>query len=421
MGKLIKNVNVFNGIDEALLPSASIVIEGNMIVNITQEILDETAFATVIDGNGKTAIPGLIDAHMHLSLSDRNLPNLDTMTIDEQAIRAAKIAEDTLFRGFTTVRTLGSLDVGLKRCIDNGYATGPRIFPSHSAIAQTCGHGDWRQNRAQTRGFWGEDSAIMKGKAFVIADGVPEILKTVRQQLYLGASLFKIMAGGGATSRRDPLETSQFTLEEMKAAVDAASDYGTYVVAHIHTKKSMLRAMEAGVMCFEHATFMDEEVAQLMAEKGVWLCTQYALANSIANRLIKQPSEAVYQRKEMVGKAVLALAPLAQKYGIKQVFGTEFVGDRQTQAQQLTDFTARKEVFGSFEALKQATGYANELFQLTTCMNPYPEGEVGILTTGSFADLLLIEGNPVEDVDILTDTNNMKLIMKDGEIFKNTL
>ncbi len=418
---LIKNANVFDGISSTLKNNMSVVVDGNFIEDITDGAVDENTFEQCLDAGGKTVIPGLIDCHSHLGISDSMLNNLDTMRIDELAIRAAKIAEDTLMRGFTTVRTVGSLDLGLKNCIDNGYATGPRIFPSHAAISQTAGHSDFRQNRAQTRGFWGEDSPLMRSKMLVVADGVPEVLKAVREQLFLGASQIKIMAGGGAASFCDPLETCQFTLEEMKAAVDAAADYGTYVCAHIHTEKAMMRAAEAGVRCFEHASFLTDELAKIMVDKDIWLCGQYAVAHLIAERKIPLPSELLYQKTERVGKGILKSAELVQKYGLKQVFGTDLVGDRKTQARQLDDFVAREELFGSVESLKHATGYANELFKLTTCMNPYPEGQVGILGKGSFADLLIVEGNPLEKVSLLADMSNTKLIMKDGIIYKNIM
>lgn len=420
MKKIIKNANVFDGKNEVLLNKATIVIEDNLVKEITVGVVDEAEDDVIIDAEGKTVIPGLIDAHVHMFASE-SFHILDKMTYDEIVIRSAKIAEEMLMRGFTSVRDVGSPTVGLKKAIDDGYAIGPRIFPSNAAISQTSGHSDYRQNRAQGRTHLGEESPIMKSGAFAIADGVPEVLKAVREQLFMGASQIKVMAGGGASSIYDPLDTNQYTLDELKAAVQAAEDYGTYVCAHIHTAPSMLRAAEAGIKCFEHASLMTEEVARVIAENDIWVCCQYGIAEMVAERKIPLGSELLYQKTERVGKGAVKHIEYIKKYNIKTVYGTDFIGTKEIHANQLSEFTARKKYFGSFEGLKHATGNAHELFKLCTYQNPYPEGKLGVLEEGSYADLIIVEGNPVEDLDVITDTNNMKLIMKDGKVYKNTL
>lgn len=420
MKKIIKNANLFDGRNEELIKNATIVIENNLIKEITTEEINENDFDKVIDAEGRTVIPGLVDAHVHIGLSD-TFGNIDKMTYDEIAIRSAKIAEEMLLRGFTTVRDVGSSTVGLKKCIDEGYATGPRIFPSNAAISQTCGHSDYRQNRAQRRTILGEEAPIMRSGAFKVADGVPEVLKATREQLFMGASQIKIMAGGGASSIYDPLDTNQYTLEELKAIVQAAADYGTYVCAHIHTAPSMLRAAEAGVKCFEHASLMTEEVAKVIAEKDIWVCSQYGTAMLIAERKIPLDSELLYQKTERAGKGIVKHVDSIKKYNIKSVFGTDLIGPIEVHEKQLGEFSARKKFFGSYEGLKHATGNAHELFKLCTYQNPYPEGKVGVLEEGSFADLIIVEGNPVENLDIITNKDNMKLIMKDGKVYKNII
>lgn len=420
MKKIIKNVNVFNGKDYELQKNYNIVIDNNIVTDIIAGDFNEENFDVVIDGREMTAIPGLIDCHTHISAS-HTFANLDQMTIDEIAIRSVKIAEEMLYRGFTTVRDVGGLTIGLKKSIDNGYATGPRIFTSNAAISQTCGHSDYRQNRAQSRNILGEESPLMKSGIFRVADGVDEVLKAVREQLFNGASQIKLMAGGGASSIFDPLDTNQYTLEEQKAAVQAAKDYGTYVCAHIHTSPSMKRAAEAGIMCFEHASLMTEEVAKIVQEKGIWICGQYGIAELLAERKYPLDSEILYQKTERVGKGLLKQAELVVKYNLNSVFGTDMPGTKESQANQLSDFVARKKYFGSYEGLKQATGNAHELFKLCTYQNPYPEGKVGVLEKRSFADLLLIDGNPLDNLEIIANKDNMKLIMKDGKIYKNTL
>ncbi len=269
MKKLITNANVFNGVDNNLIENVSLLIEDNLITQIGE--VDATLADEIIDAQGGTVMPGLIDAHVHITLS-APFNVIDTMTREEVAIRSAKISEEMLMRGFTTIRDVAGNTLGLKKSIDNGYATGPRILPSMAAISQTSGHSDYRQNQAQERLANGhEDSPMMKLGAMRVADGRSEVLKAVREQLFMGASQIKIMAGGGASSTFDPLDTLQFTSDEMEAAVQAASDYGTYVAAHIHTSDAMRRAAEAGVMSFEHATIMDDDIAEIIKEKGIWV------------------------------------------------------------------------------------------------------------------------------------------------------
>ncbi|GAL10321.1 aminopeptidase YpdF [Vibrio astriarenae] len=201
MKKLITNANVFNGVDNKLIENVSLLIEDNLITkigDISTEGVDE-----IIDANGGTVMPGLIDAHVHITLSE-SFGVLDAMTSEEMAIRSAKISQEMLMRGFTSCRDVGGNTLGLKNAIDSGYATGPRIFPSQAAISQTSGHSDYRQNQAQQRLANGhEDSPIMKTGTFKVADGRSEVLKAVREQLFMGASQIKIMAGGGASSTFD--------------------------------------------------------------------------------------------------------------------------------------------------------------------------------------------------------------------------
>lgn len=420
MKQLIKNANVFNGHSDTTLENAKIIIADNLVLEVTTQEVCEDSFDSIIDAKGCTAIPGLIDCHVHMSIS--GIPKeLDEMRIDEAAIRAAKNAEEMLYRGFTTVRDAGGMTYGVKRCIDNGYIDGPRIFPSLGAISQTAGHSDFRGTRAQEHTIWGHESPFMKTGAFVTADGVPGVLRAVRDQLFLGASQIKIMASGGIGSIYDPLMSIQFTFEEMKACVDAASDFGTYVFAHIYSPAAMHRAAKAGVKCFEHATLMDDEICRVILDNDIWLCPQFAFHfDDVISTLTKNPE--TNEKRLLVKGAAYKQAELINKYQLKTVYGTDLVMDKYfNEIYQLTEFRARKQVLGSLEAVKSATGNAYELFKLTTIRNPYPEAKVGVLEAGSFADLLLIQGDPTKDAELLTDKNNMLLIMKDGKIYKNIL
>ncbi|MFA0236855.1 amidohydrolase family protein [Vibrio sp. 10N.222.55.C7] len=420
MKKLITNANVFNGVDNNLIENVSILIEDNLITQIGE--VDATLADEIIDAQGGTVMPGLIDAHVHITLS-APFNVIDTMTREEVAIRSAKISEEMLMRGFTTIRDVAGNTLGLKKSIDNGYATGPRILPSMAAISQTSGHSDYRQNQAQERLANGhEDSPMMKLGAMKVADGRSEVLKAVREQLFMGASQIKIMAGGGASSTFDPLDTLQFTSDEMKAAVQAASDYGTYVAAHIHTSDAMRRAAEAGVMSFEHATIMDDDIAEIIKEKGIWVIPSYFTSSLIAERKIPLPNEETYRKTERVGKAMFKSAELIKKYDIQNIaFGTDCVGETNVHATQLNELGAIEQVFDTITALRMATSNCGRLFEMSTYQHPYQEGKLGQIVEGAYADLLIIDGNPLESVACVANTETQKLIMKDGKVYKNTL
>ncbi|EHN70612.1 metal-dependent hydrolase family protein [Aliivibrio fischeri] len=419
MTTVITNANVFNGVDNQLQENVSLLIENNVITQVGD--VDLSLANEIIDAKGGTVMPGLMDAHVHITMS-APFHELDKMTREEVAIRSAKVAEGMLMRGFTTVRDVAGNTLGLKNCIDNGYATGPRILPSQAAISQTCGHSDYRQNQAQERTGSHEDSPIMKTGAFKVADGRSEVLRAVREQLFMGASQIKMMAGGGASSTFDPLDTIQYTLDEMKAAVEAASDYGTYVAAHIHTADAMRRAAEAGVMSFEHATIMDDDIAKTIKDKGIFVIPSYFTSSLIAERKIPLGSETLYQKTERVGKAMFKSAELIKKYDIQNIcFGTDCVGTLDVHKTQSEELQAIETVFDSLTALKMVTSNCGRLFEMSTYKHPYQEGKLGQITEGAYADLLIIEGNPLEGVACVTNTETQKLIMKDGVVYKNTL
>lgn len=413
--KAIINANVFDGRNAKLKEHAAIVIDGNKVKEITSETIELERFEQVIDAGGKTAVPGLTDAHVHISSCWR-------ARLDEQVIGSVKIAREMLRRGFTTVRDAGGITCGLKWGIDEGIIEGPRIYPSNAYLTQTCGHGDCRASRAEYRitdGIYASGS-VMKGGSYY-ADGVSEVLRGTREQLFLGASQIKIMAGGGVSSTYDPIQTVQFTFEEMKAAVDAARDYGTYVMAHLYTPEAMQRAARAGVKSFEHGQLMDEETAKVIADNNIFV-------DPCPNFTKMQPDDHIFRdparraKRDLVLAGVQRQAELINKYDLPLIFGTDYVDGAPTSGDlQLADLSHYKELFGSYKGLLSATGNINELIKLTTYQNPYPDGKIGLLEEGSYADLLLVDGNPVENLDILADTRNIRLVMKDAVIFKNTL
>lgn len=418
--KAIINANVFDGRNPVLKPHCTIVIENNMVKEITQEHVCTDTFEEVIDAKGKVVIPGLVDSHVHLFYV-YNPDRMDSVTMEQIAVRQTVFAKEILMRGFTTVRDGGGCVYGLKTNIDEGFVPGPRIYPSYAMLTQTCGHGDCRPNRAQRRDANGVYcSPRMNLGDAVIADGVPEVLRAAREQLFMGASQIKIMASGGLLSPFDPLLGTQYTLEEMKAAVDVAKGYGTYVMAHIYTSEAMKQAAEAGVMCFEHATIMDEETARIIKDKGIWVSPQPQFPPNKDNNKLP-PTKVAVREKIVAGEAFTT--ELINKYDLPILYGTDLLRDEANVngPRQLRDLGAYKRRFGSYRGLVSATGNANEIIKMTTLMDAYPEGKIGVLESGSFADLLIVEGNPVEDLDVLCDVNNIKLIMKDAVVYKNEM
>jgi len=283
---LFVNARVFDGLTDRLSEPTNVLIEGNKIAKVSRTAIPASPSTTVIDASGKTLMPGLIDAHTHIMFS--TLPQLAVLTgdIGFLNVAAVKAAEDMLMRGFTSVRDLGGPVLGLKRGIDLGLARGPRIWPAGAFISQTGGHGDFRLPNDLPAGP-SDFTFSERAGAAVIADSPDMVRLRSREQLALGASQIKLMAGGGVASSYDPLDVTQFTVAELRAGVEAAENWGTYVSVHAYTVRAVRQAIEAGVKCIDHGQLLDDETAKLMAEKGVWWSLQPFLddEDAIATRM----------------------------------------------------------------------------------------------------------------------------------------
>jgi imidazolonepropionase-like amidohydrolase len=417
---LFENVRIFDGKSDTLSVSMNVLVRGNTIDRISKDPLpvDPGSNTTIVAGGGRTLMPGLIDMHWHTMLVRPTPAALLAGDVGHLNLTAGAEAADTLMRGFTTVRDLGGPAFGLKRAIDEGIIPGPRIYPSGAIITVTSGHGDFRQPIEMPRDLGASRSRGEQTGAAMIADSPDEVRVRVREQLLMGATQIKLTAGGGVASPNSPLDASTFTEAELRAAVEAAENWGTYVTVHAYTPVSIQRAIAAGVKCIEHGHLMDEQTAQLIAEKGIWLSTQ-AFPDEMADAFPPGSSER--------GKALEVFAgtdrtfALAKKYKIKTAFGTDILfspGLAQRQGELLAKLVRW---YTPAEALVMATGTNAELLALSGKRNPYP-GKLGVIEQGALADLLLVDGDPIADIKLIEDpAKNFVVIMKDGKIFKNRL
>jgi imidazolonepropionase-like amidohydrolase len=416
---LFQNVRIFNGKGGSLSAPSSVLVKGNVIERISTAPIVAEPGVTVIAGGGRTLMPGLIDAHWHAMLV-RSTP-AETIFGDVGYLNLVAGAEatDTLMRGFTTVRDMGGPSFGLKRAIDRGIVPGPRIYPSGAMLTVTGGHGDFRQLSELPRIVGGPLSRMEQIGGSMVVDSPDEVRLRTREQLMQGASQVKLTAGGGVASPFSPLDVSTFTLEELRAAVEAAENWGTYVAVHAYTPAAIQRSIEAGVKCIEHGHLMDEDTAKLMAEKGIWLSTQPFLEDE---DMIPLPPGSSEQEKQMeVISGTDKVYALAKKYKIKTAFGTDTLFSKALANRQGAQLAKLVRWYTPAEVLTMATSVNAELLQLSGLRNPYP-GTLGLVQEKAFADLLLVEGNPLENINLLADpAKNFKVIMKDGRVYKNTL
>ena len=416
---LFQGVRIFDGKSAALSAPSNVLISGNIIERVSASpiTIDAKANVQVIPGNGRVLMPGLIDAHWHAMLA-RTTPAQAFGDVGYNNLAAGAEATDTLMRGFTTVRDVGGPVFGLKAAIDEGIVKGPRIYPSGAMITVTSGHGDFRQLTDLPRTIGGMLHRMEQLGGAVVADSPDEVRVRVREQLMQGASQVKLTAGGGVSSPFSPIDVTTFTGPELRAAVEAAENWGTYVVAHAFTPAAIRGAIAAGVTCIEHGMLMDEATAQLIAEKGIWLSLQ-PLPEDLR---LGFPVGSVQRAKaEEVWPGIATSYELAKKYKIKTAWGTDVLFSRALAQQQGAILASLVRWYTPAEALVMATGTNAELLALSGKRNPYP-GKLGVIEEGALADLLLVDGNPLDNIELVADpANNFMIIMKDGEIYKNTL
>jgi imidazolonepropionase-like amidohydrolase len=396
---LIINVNIFNGKSDKLAMGMSVLVEGNLIKQVGKDVKARDD-AKSIDGGGRTLMPGLIDSHVHLThmILTGGLSEWESATWEEIGGIASASAREFIMSGFTTVRDMGGMGTGFKRVIDRGDLAGPRIYAAGAYISQTAGHADLRLRSQPNAAQVGRQmSNLERLRITRLADGVPEVLNATRENFADGAAYIKIMAGGGVTSAKDPLHTLQYTPAEISAAVESAANWDTYVAVHIYQANGIKRALK-------HPVYGD-------------------------------PTGPQYPKMLQFDKARDPFLTLARKHKPKMVFNSDVVLSDRFVGRATRDFQMylHAEWFGNFEALKALTSVPGQLAQLTGKNNPYP-GKLGVIENGAFADIILVDGNPLEDMSVLGANSELfdakprgetietiPFIMKDGNIYKNTL
>ena len=361
-------------------------------------------------------MPGLIESHAHLSFAALPLGDLLNSRPGYMQVVAVAAAKDFLMRGVTTIRDMGGPVFGLKRGIDEGIIPGPRIYPSGTLISQTGGHADFRYENENHWRFGGQRAELDQEQVSRVVDGVPEVLAAARDNLRLGASQVKLAAGGGYSSPTDPIESTQFTFDELKAAVDAAEDYGTYVTVHAYLPKSINRAIDAGVKVIEHGQLLDEATLKRMANEGIWLSTQpFTVCNE------PQLSASSNAKLAVVCKGTEFLYETIKKFpNLRVTYGTDIFNDAASLGEEIQWLARLLKWYTPGEILVMATGNTGDLLKLSGDRNPYP-GDLGVLKEGALADALLVEGNPLKDITVVGKTENLRVIIKDGKVYKNSL
>lgn len=415
---IFTNVDVFDGVNEELIKNANVVVTGNLISEVATDDLSLDG-ATVIDGGGRTLIPGLIDVHWHTLYCCNPQSVVVTGDILEVAIRGAKGAEGTLMRGFTSVRDVGGNSFAIKRMIDGGELQGPRILPSGPPVTQTGGHFDYRPyqavptNPADSQWYWYSVGLM------AMADGVPEVTKRAREIMRMGATQLKISTGGGVSSTYDPLDVRQYTRAEIEAFVEVADTYNTYVASHTFTDDAVRISVEAGVKSIEHGFLMSRETMELMRDNDVWLSVQPLLDDEDGFSF----DDPVSQQKWIdVTDGTDFTYTTAKEVGVKTAFGTDILFDPALAERQGAFLAKLQRWYSAFEVLEMATSINAELLELAGPRHPYQQGPLGQIVEGAYADLILVDGNPLENIDLVADPHeNFDLIMKDGVIYKNEI
>jgi imidazolonepropionase-like amidohydrolase len=433
---LFTNVNVFDGKSNTLAEGMSVLVEGNLIKKVAKGNIKANG-AKVIDGGGRTLMPGLIEGHGHLQMNGSSLADIENnKPLDELAVRSVAKAKMALMSGFTTWRDMGGMGTGLKKSIDAGVVPGPRIYPSGAFIGPTGSHADFRNFTTPNETVYGANSSGARNGMTFTADGVDMIKTGARQNFMQGATQIKIMSSGGVASAFDPWQLDAYSAEEIRAAVEVAEAYGSYVASHAYSKISILRCLNNGVKTIEHGFMFDGDIAKLMKEKGAYITTNIHAFSPELGKIEAISSSPASARKAATAQAAFVnYIENIKKHRPKFGFQADCVGGVESCKKQTDhEIYLSAKLLGNHFALKSLTSVNGEIVALSgVVLNPYYEGKLGVIEEGAYADILLVDGNPLEDITVIGGSEKwfdaperdgiktMRLIMKDGKIYKNTL
>ena len=402
---------------DTLVDGFEVLVEGGYVREVSDRQI-RAEDARRIDLGGRTLMPGLIDAHVHIFLTEVNIALLENIPLTLLAVQASHLMRAMLMRGFTTVRDTAGGDWGMKVASETGLVDGPRLFISGQALSQTGGHSDFRR-RTQAEAGCACCSALHYLARIV--DGVPEMLKAVRDELRKGADHIKLMVSGGVASPHDPLESRQFRSDEIEAACQEADNWGRYVCAHAYSAEAIQRAVKAGVRTIEHGNLIDEAAAALMAERGAFLVPTLVAYDAMRRHgaTFGLP-EVSREKNKIVLAAGLRSLELARRAGVQIGFGSDLLG--QLQVDQSREFLIRAEAEPAIEVLRSATLVNARILRREGRPGEVVSGALGELVPGACADLLVIDGDPIENLGLLQDQGaHLPVIMKGGKFFKNQL
>lgn len=477
---LFKNVNIFDGVSDKLKMDYDVLVVKNKIHKIAKDIpsggsfkvdvttsgkkkvhvLSDFAQSTytinlkdgedktvtkevkvnVIEGDGRTLMPGLIEGHGHLQMNGTSIADIENnRTWEDLAVRATVNAENALMSGFTSWRDAGGMANGLQKAIDEGHVVGPRIYPSGGFIGPSGSHADFRSLTTPNESLYGPETNVGRLGMSLTADGVDAIKAAGRQNFMRGASQIKIMSSGGVVSQFDPWQLDAYSAEEIRAAVEVAEAYHSYVMSHAYSKKSIMRCLENGVKTIEHGFMFDEDIAKKMEEVGAYMTTNMQAFSPLLGQVSAISSSPASARKAASAQeAFKDYVENVKKYRPKLGFQGDCVGMPDScNLQNDHQVYLGAKFFGNHYWLKALTSVNGEILKLSgEVRDPYPDGEIGVVEEGAYADLLLVDGNPLEDITVIGGNeqwfeadprpfgkghDTMRIIMKDGVIYKNTL
>ena len=408
---LFRNFNLLDPRWDEARGGYEVLVEGDTIKEVSAKPI-KAAKAQVVDCGKRTLMPGLIDCHVHVFLIEVNIRLLESMPLTLLTAKSAELMKGMIDRGFTTVRDTGGADWGIKTAVESGLIPGPRLFISGRAIGPTGGHSDSRR-RTDYRRAPPAAAATPWSTAMAIADGPDEVRKAVREQMRQGADQVKIMCSGGVASPYDPLDSLQFSEAEIAAATDEAKNFGRYVLAHAYTPEAITRAVNNGVRTIEHGNLIDDKSAKLMKSKGGYMVANLVTYFSMKERAAQFGMTAdMLAKNDIVLDGALRSLEICKEAGVKVGYGTDLLGA--LQVDQSLEFMYRAKVLKPIEIIRQATTVGAEILR--------QEGKLGIVEPGAFADLIVVDGNPLKKLELFLDQGaHLPVIMKAGKFHKNAL